>query len=83
MGFAYKYLRNSFEDGRYDIDNPFRVSPYGSQIFLAVEVENALPGKKFIIKCHDNNVDIIFEEALSDEEKMMLDLIVANHKTNT
>ena len=77
----YTYTR-TLSGGHYDIDNKSRVDGGGLQIFLAKEIEAALPGKEFCIKCAGTVVTIRFVDELSAGDKTTLDSIVSDHKNN-
>jgi len=78
----YNYTRN-LVNGKWDIDNKDRVDGGGNQIYLANEVETALPGKKFQLHCHHGNAKFDFESELTVPEKTTLDGVVADHQNNT
>lgn len=76
----YLYTREK-AGGMYNIDNPNRTDLELNQIHLAKEIEAEIT-KNFTIICNDGECKIVFEEALTDEEKDTLDIIVENHKNN-
>jgi hypothetical protein len=79
----YSYERSTISDGRRDIDNPLRVDGEGNQIHLSKEIESALPGKNFKLKCHGDNAVLIFDNDLSSEEENLLSQVVISHKNNS
>jgi hypothetical protein len=78
---TYNYSRE-IVDNLYDIDNVARVDGEGNQIYLAQEIEAALPGKNFNVVCNGADAAIIFTEDLTAEEQTTLGTIVSNHKNN-
>lgn len=76
----YIYTREK-TNGIYNIDNPNRIEEE-NQIHLAKEIEAGI-NKTFKIICNDLECKIIFEEDLTEQEKMTLDTIVENHINNT
>lgn len=78
---TYTFTRE-LVDGSYNIDNPLRVDGEGNQIYLAKEIETALPGKSFKLKCNATQVEVIFTEVLSAEEIDDLTAVINNHKNN-
>lgn len=75
MSYTYEYVRDVV-NGRYDIDRPER------ETRLANEVETALPGKQFVVKCNSASCKVIFQQELTVQEKADLDQVVYNHKNN-
>jgi hypothetical protein len=85
--YNYDYTRDFVESyNNWDINNPQRVDELGNQIYLANEVEEALPGKAFIFYGGYNGnpalARFLFETELTTEEKSILDDTVYNHKNN-
>ena len=78
---TYKYTRG-LVNGQYNINNVLRVDVGTEQIFLAKEIETALPGKIFRVKCSSEEANIIFDETLTAPEIATLDTIIGNHKNN-
>ena len=82
MPYTYTYTREIVND-KWDINNPVRVDEEGNQIYLAKEIESAIPEKRFKIFCEESVCDSEFQEELSGTEKTQLDVVVADHKSNT
>jgi len=85
--YVYNYTREYVESyNNWNINNPQRVDIDGNQIFLAEEVEQALPDKSFLFYGGYNQDPTIarfeFEIELSAEEIVTLDTTVYNHKNN-
>jgi hypothetical protein len=80
---TYQYARVSLggATGGFDIDHPDRTTP-PDQIYLAKEIETALPGKTFTICCQGTNCDIVFDVALNTSEETTLTNTVNDHKNN-
>ena len=79
---TYNYTRTKKAGGGYDVENTDRVDGGGTQIYLANEIETALPSKLFTIHCDDTSMDIHFDVALSAGEKTTLDGVVSDHQNN-
>jgi hypothetical protein len=79
----YNYVRGTLASGLYDINNPERVDGSGNQIWLANEVETAIPGKQFTLYCDSTNATFTFAETLSAGDETTLTTTVNNHKNNT
>jgi hypothetical protein len=86
MSYDYNYSREKLTTGThkglYDINNPNRLDSFSKQIYLANEIENALPNKIFNVRCHLNQATITFEEELTTAEQATLTTLVNNHKNN-
>jgi hypothetical protein len=80
--FEYNFTREIIGDC-YNINNPLRVDGEGNQIWLAKEVEVALPGKKFRLFCDEAVVKFEFETELTSGEQETLSDTVDAHKNNT
>ncbi len=63
--------------GVYNVNNPARAD------YLAKEVEVALPGKVFILRCNAGEVKFIFDDTLTAGEQTTLSNAVDAHKNNT
>ena len=79
---TYNYTRVKNAGAGYDVENENRTDANG-QIYLAKEIETALPGKTFKVKCDDTVLDILFDTALTSGQKTTLDGVVNDHKNNT
>ena len=79
---TYSYTRTAQTGGGYDVENIDRVDGEGLQIYLATEIEAALPSKPFKIHCNNTAMDIIFNDALSAGDKTKLDGVVSDHQSN-
>ena len=79
----YNYTRGTIANGEYDINNPDRVDGGGNQIWLANEVETALPGKSFTLYCDATEATFNFPTALSAGDETTLTTTVNAHKNNT
>lgn len=79
----YAYERSALEGGRFDIQNPDRVDGEGEQIYISKEVEAALPGKEFKLRCHHQETIFYFESELSSVEEALLAETVVKHQSNT
>ena len=80
----YIYAREATVGGvNYNVENPERVDGSSNQIRLAQEVETALPGKTFKLRCNGTEVKFIFDIALSAGEETTLTNTVTAHKNNT
>jgi len=77
----YLYIR-SLVSGKYDINNPDRVDGGSNQIYLAKEVESALPGKMFKLICNDSEAKFVFNNTLSGAEETTLSTTVSDHQNN-
>lgn len=77
----YTYSRE-LVDGDYNINNPARLDEFGNQIRITSEIEAALPGLFFKVKCSGENVTISFNDPLTEEQHDLLDTVVSNHKNN-
>lgn len=79
----YSYRRDTIApDNRYDIPHPLRVDVNGKQINLAKEVETAIPGRKFILRCNAGKAVFHFEDDLTADEITILSRLVVEHKGN-
>ena len=78
----YEYTRE-LVNGVWNINNPERKDTEGNQIYLANEVAEAIPNKKFRLNCEGEVATFIFETELTTEEKTTLDTTVQNHKDNS
>lgn len=76
--FTRKIVNNT-----YNIDNVLRVDGGLNQIHLAKEVEAALPGKRFILRCNGTEAKFIFEGTLTGGQQTILGNAVTAHKDNT
>jgi len=83
MSPTYNYVRG-MRGGQYLIPNKERVTldDPPKQIHLAKEIEAALGSKMFRVRCNANDCDVVFEEALTLEEKETLDGLITDHKEN-
>jgi len=79
--YEYFYSREVV-NGLWNIDNPMRVDYYSNQIYLANEVETALPDRQFYSFYNVGDVKISFSEQLTEEENGILTLTVQKHKDN-
>ena len=80
----YIYVREDSIGGvNYNIENPERLDGESKQIRLAQEVEAALPGKTFKLRCDGSEVKFVFDVALSGGEETTLTNTVTAHKNNT
>lgn len=80
MPTEYDYVRASVAGG-WDIDNPARLDT-GEQIHLAKEIETALPGKTFMVRCDDTSCKVIQDVVLSGGDETTQDGVVSDHKNN-
>lgn len=78
----YTFTRTRL-NGHWDIRNPARVDQEGNQIYLAKEIETALPGKSFRVVCEGTNCTVKFDATLTDAEETTLTNTVNAHKNNT
>jgi len=87
MAFMYQYTRERITSGEYtgrrDINNPSREDGSGNRLYLADEVQTALPGKVFYVHLSGSTCNVEFEIELDSAEQSTLDTVVANHKANT
>ena len=80
--FIKTYTRETVA-GAYNVNNPARLDGGSLQICLAKEIETALPGKKFVVRCNGTAVKIVFKDAdISAGEKTTLDTVINDHKNN-
>ena len=77
----YPYVRAIVGEG-YDVDNELRLDGEDLQIHIAKEIEAALPGKQFKMYCEGTSAKACFTEALTVEEKTILDQVFSDHKAN-
>lgn len=70
------------QNGKWTINNIDRRDGEGNQIFLAKEVESALPGLKFVLRCNATEAKFIFEKELTASQQTLLETTVANHVQN-
>ena len=78
----YEYNRVIDINNNYKVNNPDRLDGELKQIDLAKEVETAIPGKEFIMRCNENKCTFIFDNDLLVEDKTKLDDCVNNHQNN-
>lgn len=76
-----------YEYARGNVNNPDRVYPVGhakegNQKHLAKDVEEAFPGKDFLVRCDGTMLCILAKDGLSAAEKITLDQVVTDHKNN-
>lgn len=74
---TYEYTREVLGSGRWDVQHPDR----GTQ--LAKEIETAVPGKTFRLRCSGTQILVITDEAWSGGEQTTLASTVAAHKANS
>jgi hypothetical protein len=86
MSYDYNYSRERLTTGTHkglcNINNPNRLDSFSEQIYLANEIETALPNKIFKVRCYLNQATITFEVELTAEEQTTLTTVVNNHKNN-
>lgn len=80
--FEYVFTRE-FVDGAYSINNSNRLDGESNQIYLAKEIETALPNKFFTLHCNGTEAKFKFKEELTVEEQNTLTSIMNAHKNNT
>lgn len=82
--YVYSRQAKGGSTGGYNIDNPDRNTgePDYDQIYLASEIETALPGKGFRVCCYGGTCDIIFDAPLQPAEETTLTDTVNDHKNN-
>ncbi len=78
----YNFTRNVVS-GKYDIDNPDRVDGESKQIRLADEIETALPGVDFVVRCNNSECKVITDGDLTSGQQTTLDNVVSAHQNNT
>jgi hypothetical protein len=78
----YTYSRE-WTSTDYKIENIERVDGEDDHIYLATEIDSALPGKTFKLFGDENTLRCVFDIALSAPEKTTLDSVVAAHIANT
>ena len=66
---------------RGNVENPNSKDGEENHIFLATQIEAALPGKMFKVFCDPINLKIVTETELSGEEKTTLDNTISYHKS--
>jgi len=66
---------------RGNIENPNSKDGEENHIYLAKQIEEALPGKNFKVFCDPVNCKVVMETELSGEEKTTLDNTIAYHKS--
>lgn len=64
----------------WDINNHDHDDGGGNLISLADDIEVALPGKDFIVRCEGTNCLVRFDEDLDGPDTTTLDGVVATHK---
>lgn len=70
-------------DNIYNIDNKARVDGVPSQIYIAKEIEAALPGLAFKMCCNATEAKFTFDDNLTGGQITTLENIVTAHKNNT
>ena len=79
----YSFTRNQTSYG-WDIpDNPYHIDSYGNPIPLAKEVEAALPGMPFTLRCDGTQATFSFDSTLSPSEETTLNNTVETHRLDT
>lgn len=80
---AYPFTRVVLPSGHWDIDHPDRVDGGGARLSLAKEVEAALPGHPFTVRCDAGScvVDFPGYELTTGEETTLNDT-VSDHRNN-
>ena len=77
----YNYLRE-LVDGKWNINNQYRVDGNGDQIQIVEEIKTAIPGKFPNMVAKDENVTFEFAGDLSAGQHTTLTQVVNDHKNN-
>lgn len=78
---TYSYTRE-LVDGDWNAPaNKYLLDASGDRIFLSKQIEDAIPGLGFVLRCDGTAMDVVAERALTGAEKVTLDSTVSGHKS--
>lgn len=80
---AYPFTRTILPSGHWDTDHPDRVDGGGAKLFLAGEIEIAIPGHPFTVRCAAGSCVVDFPDyTLTAGEETTLTDTVSDHQNN-
>jgi hypothetical protein len=80
----YDYERKTIATGdcagTFDLAHPERTDKNGEPLWLAHEIEAALPGVRFIVRCDGEQCRLECERQLDAAERALVDAAIAGHR---